>query len=108
MQNKAWTTKDVKLLKELAGDLHVDCISQVLGRTPRAIAFVASREGIKTLRHRQKKRYYAEDVADIMEKLASNKTSLEVAKEDGTSSMSINSLVARAKKQGFDGYPKRK
>jgi len=40
--------------------------------------------------------------------LASNKTSLEVAKEDGTSSMSINSLVARAKKQGFDGYPKRK
>lgn len=84
------------------------------GHTP---SFAAEFSGLSVkqvyeLRRRlgiQKKarKYFAEDIANMLEMHSGGKRWKEIAKHYGTNEKCLESVILRARKLGFEAYPKR-
>lgn len=55
----------------------------------------------------KRRKYYAEDIARIFEAKSQGLMWCEIAKELSTTTRNLESVVARARRFGFDAFPKR-
>lgn len=108
MIRRPWKTTEIAMIRDHGANMTSDELSEKLNRTPRAIEQRASDCNLKLKSIPTKRRYFAEDVADMMELSDMNVGRVEIARKYRTSSSAISMLLMRAKKHGFDRYPKRK
>lgn len=98
-----WTTREVAIL---SSGLSIRALSKLLGRSEQAIRNAAQRHGAQFARSTNTK-VSAEDVAQIMMLRDSGWTWRQIASAKSMTAEACKAVTKRAKKYGFDKYPKR-
>lgn len=95
-----YTTKDLRILR----DRSTAEAARILGRPEQAIRAAKRRYLGSGRPHR---RFWAEDIAQMMEKLEAGVSQYAVAKEFCTTVGSLRQHLFRARTHGFEAYPLR-
>lgn len=98
-----WTTKEVAILRT---GMSINELSKVLGRSKQAVRNAANRHGVRFASSTGSK-VSAEEIAQMMMLRESGWKWKQIALVKGKTSKACRLLVERAKKSGFDKYPKR-
>ena len=99
-----YTTGHYRRVYELSSSFTVDKCAEILGFTERALYKIASNLGVSFLR---KQRFYAEDIAFMMELKSKGFSTGQVAAIFRVKPKKITDAIYNAGKYGFDKYPKR-
>lgn len=95
-----YTTKDLKVLR----DHSTAEAARILGRPEQSIRAAKRRYLGSSRPHR---RFWAEDIAQMMEKMEAGASQKEVAEEFCTTAGSLRQHLLRARTHGFGAYPLR-
>lgn len=108
---RQWTYLEIKRLANLYTSFNVAGCAFILKRSPNSI-----RHKLKELElnspyldksGKQNRKYYAEDIANIMELRSQQFSWNEIGKCFNTSGRKLQHIVSYAKRHGFNKYPKR-
>jgi hypothetical protein len=105
---KLWTTKEELYLTELYQRFSIKACAYILKRTESSVDSRVFKLGLTTERKLgNDSKTYAEDVANIFELITMGFTHKEISKCFKCMPTTVTKIVERAKREGFDSYPKR-
>lgn len=106
---KMWSRGEVIELTSMYSVLSPSDCAKRLGRTVRSVINKALEQGLSSPFNRagRKRRFYAEDVAKMFELKNTGLDNHEIGLFFNVSRGIISTTISKAKKQGFDRFPKR-
>ena len=104
---KAWTGPEEKQLINLHCKFSLKDCAEILNRSIYSIQKKVDRLFLTRNPHGQAQIYFAEDIAHILELAGIGFTHGQIAMCFNTTRKSIGSTISKARKYGFDKYPKR-
>ena len=104
---KGWTRSEIDYLEAISMENHMAECAKMLGRTFDSVRGKAEALKIKFKRKHKPSRFFAEDIAFMMEMRASGLNTSDISKLFEINKKEINAALIHAEKYGFDKYPKR-
>lgn len=106
---KMWSRDEVKELAAMYSVLSPSDCAKKLDRTVRSVIGKAFEQGLSSPFNRvgEKRRFYAEDVAKMFELKSAGMNRNDIGQIFNASGGIISTTISKAKKQGFDRFPKR-
>ena len=102
-----WTMAEMKEAERLYIKFDIEYCCEVIGRSKDAIERILCNMGVKSGRPNKQRLIFAEDVANMIELKSEGNSLADIAKCFNTNASSIGVHISKAKKHGFDKYPKR-
>lgn len=108
---RPWTMPELKRLATLYQKFKIEGCAMILDRTYDSVRIKAIEMKLKSpfnpLGRGALRQYYAEDLANMFELKAGGFSNSEIAKCFNTDPRAITLTMSKARKHGFDRYPKR-
>ena len=103
---EAWTNKGIEEAVDLVR-FGVDYAAQQTGRSEDSIKFMLRGQGLPKKVFKKRRQMYADDIAHMMELRMLGFGFKTIARCFNTTAKCIESALTKARKHGFDAYPKR-
>ena len=106
---KPWTTTEVDILRSMSGKITIRQASEILGRSYSSVNRKCLEMSIamKAGDIPDRRKTYAEDIAEAMELKGLGLNYNEIAFFTGRNESSLRTSICTAKRLGFEAYPKR-
>ncbi len=104
---RAWTGPEEKKLIRIQGLFSLIYCAEILNRSINSIERKVEKLGVGRKPHGQEQAFFAEDIANMLELVELGFTHSQIAMCFNSTRRSINSTLSRARKFGFEKYPKR-
>ena len=102
-----WTGPEEKKLARLHEKFSIKYCAEVLNRSVISIKNKADRLGLKPKARGTQQIFFAEDIAHMLELADLGFSHSQIGMCFNTSRWGVNSALSKARKYGFDKYPKR-
>ena len=106
-----WTVQMIKKCSEIYSTEGLEAAIEYTGSSKKSVYAKMRDHGVRCAgdkaRGLDKRKYYAEDVVNMLEMSASGLTNSLIAEYYNTTKSSISGVISLAKKNGFDSYPRK-